>query len=339
MVVYTDQDVIIYAPYKLQLKNTDGWWVDLECLQNGSGAGLLQVDHGIKCLKDVSAYGGALMTASNPDMYSGTGGGCVQIGHGFQRSESYNPPADPPRINLTDSGYNTLYITAGSSLPPNTIDSVLADIKLRNLKVGGSIQSYSTGAWLFSYYGGGDGGANGGIYLDAYGKIHFNGGTDAYYWQIFKSDGTEVFAVPNKTGATAAIYINCNINPHVTNAFGIGSGSEYWAGVCSNRLYAKDGTVHSFDAMDDLGLVKNYKLKTDVAGRETIDLASSLPHVMADDDDKKDEFYDVSKLHGFTLGCLKALALNKDKQEMEIQMLEQRVEALETHLKQKLSAA
>ncbi|MCL5876449.1 MAG: hypothetical protein M1540_01395 [Candidatus Bathyarchaeota archaeon] len=138
---------------------------------------------------------------------------------------------------------------------------------------------------------------------------------------------------------SSAITSYNSINPYSSNSYGLGGGSNYWSGVCSNRLYAKDGTVHSFDALDDLGLVKNYKVKTDAVGRETIDLASSLPHVLADDDDKSAEFYDVSKMNGFTLGCLKALALNKDKQEAEIQKLKQRIETLEKQLMQKQTAA
>src|SRR3989304_1975024 len=127
---------------KLTMKYQPGYspFIDLETIIIGSDP-ILQINEGIRCLKDVSAYGGALMTASVPGVNQGTGGGCVQIGHGFQRSESWNPPADPPRINLTDypAGFNTLYITAGSSLPPNTIDSVLADMKLRNLTANGRL--------------------------------------------------------------------------------------------------------------------------------------------------------------------------------------------------------
>jgi hypothetical protein len=129
MVVY-NEDVVINAPYKLTLKNTDSWWVDLRCLQNPNRInwpGILEVNNHIKCLRDISAYGGALMTAS---ISGSTGGGAVQIGHAFERTD------DPPRINLTDYAlgerYSTLYITAGSSKYVGA-DSVLANMKLNKL--------------------------------------------------------------------------------------------------------------------------------------------------------------------------------------------------------------
>jgi hypothetical protein len=128
------------------------------------------------------------------------------------------------------------------------------------------------------------------------------------------------------------LYVEGHINPAHSNYYGIGGGNNYWAGVTANRLYAKDGTVHSFDALDDLSLVKNYKIKTDVAGIEVIDLASSLPHVLADEPDKCAEFYDISKMHGFTLGCLKALALNNDEHNIRIQTLEQEIESLKMQI-------
>jgi hypothetical protein len=123
MVEY-NENVTINAPYKLILKNTDSWWVDLRCLQNVIDApGILEVSGHIKCLKDIAAYGGALMTASAP---GSTGGGAVNMGHGWEGS------TDPPRINMTDDGYHTLYITAGSSVGVGA-DAVLADMKLKKL--------------------------------------------------------------------------------------------------------------------------------------------------------------------------------------------------------------
>ncbi|MBT0159745.1 hypothetical protein G4O51_07150 [Candidatus Bathyarchaeota archaeon A05DMB-2] len=123
MVEY-NENVTINAPYKLILKNTDYWWVELRCLQNVYDApGILEVSGHIKCLKDIAAYGGALMTASAPGT---TGGGAIQMGHAWERSD------DPPRINLTDDNYHTLYITAGSSVGVGA-DAVLADMKLKKL--------------------------------------------------------------------------------------------------------------------------------------------------------------------------------------------------------------
>ncbi|PVX26296.1 MAG: hypothetical protein CW691_01840, partial [Candidatus Bathyarchaeum sp.] len=55
-----------------------------------------------------------------------TGGGAIQLGQGFERED------DPPRINLTDSGDHTLYITSGSSLSVGA-DAILANMKLNDL--------------------------------------------------------------------------------------------------------------------------------------------------------------------------------------------------------------
>lgn len=63
-----------------------------------------------------------------------TGGGAVMIGR------SYEQYSDPARICLTNG--DTLYITAGSSLP-NGIDAVLADLKVRNFTAAGTM--YVTG--------------------------------------------------------------------------------------------------------------------------------------------------------------------------------------------------
>jgi hypothetical protein len=129
----------------LTLKNTSSYWVDLQCIQVGPG--ILQVNRGIKCLKDISAYGGALMTASAPNS---TGGGAVAIGHAWERSD------DPPRIALTDyelgDRYKTLYITAGSSQYDGA-DAVLANMKLRRITVTENVivsggNDYGPGLWF-----------------------------------------------------------------------------------------------------------------------------------------------------------------------------------------------
>lgn len=89
------------------------------------------------------------------------------------------------------------------------------------------------------------------------------------------------------------------------------------------QYYGKSVTISSFDALDDLGLVKNYKIKSLSDGQSVVDL-DSLPHLKADSADRQ-SFYSAGKMHGYLLGCVKALVL--------------RVEALENQLKEKQTSA
>lgn len=116
---------------KFTIKNTSSWWVDITCLQNGSGSGLLQIAEGIICLKDIAAEGGALMT----DSLSGqTGGGAIFIGSGNYSTNT------PPCIVMTNASFPTLYLFT------NVISQAPANLNLGNLTVGGntgsSIQPY-----------------------------------------------------------------------------------------------------------------------------------------------------------------------------------------------------
>jgi len=93
----------------------------------------LATDHGFWVEKDIMTYG-ALFTTSDPAKHHG--GGAILIGHGLERDD------DPPRINLSDytAGYDTLYITAGSSVnKPNGADDVLSNMKLKNLTATGNV--------------------------------------------------------------------------------------------------------------------------------------------------------------------------------------------------------
>ncbi len=373
MVVYNDQDVIIYAPYKLQLKNTDGWWVDLECLQNGSGAGILQVDHSIKGLKDIAAYGGALMTASNPAMYNNTGGGCVQIGHGFERSETSNPPADPPRINLTDAGFNTLYITAGSSLP-NGIDAVLANMKLDTINAKTLTTSntnylmtnvprlsISTADSSWGMLQLGNTTSNSEVSIEfisgatGFGtSVSSQNGSD-HFWCIGLGPwgiGGDTFGIGN--GLNSCLLkiskwgdlTSRSINPWSDNAYGLGSGSNAWSGIVTYHLYhATGGGTYTqvFDSMDDLAAVKQYKIKNyeNQNGKQwqEIDL-DSLPFLKgeSDNDHQLNNCWDMAKVQGFILGCLKASAIKHDSHDDGITNLLMRVEALEKQLNDQTAA-
>ena len=92
----------------------------------------LKVSKAINCYGDIHACGGPLKTVGDPDAQWGIcGGGALQLGWGYQWAY------DPPRINLLDEGYHILCVTAGDTSEYVTIDSVLADMKVRNLVLKG----------------------------------------------------------------------------------------------------------------------------------------------------------------------------------------------------------
>ena len=124
----------------------------------------------------------------------------------------------------------------------------------------------------------------------------------------FRPTGDFIYIVGSKT-----------ISPSSNNLGNIGGdgsgGSHYWGSGWFNYLRYKD--LDSFDALDDLALVKNYKTKVVVkegVEREVVDLAS-IPHVKAD---SPNDFVDAGKLNGFLLGCVKALVLRMEKLEEQL---------------------
>lgn len=111
----------INAPDYVTFKNTNAWYVNIQC-QDGSteptfnypGTGILFIDSYINVKKDVNTSG-AFMTESPT---GSVGGGAIQMGHGFTGT------TDPPMITLIDSGssyggYNTLWIKQGDRDPNN----------------------------------------------------------------------------------------------------------------------------------------------------------------------------------------------------------------------------
>jgi hypothetical protein len=109
------------------------------------------------------------------------------------------------------------------------------------------------------------------------------------------------------------------------NVGGNGSGTNfYWGAVYAN--YLQYHTSHNaFDALDDLSLVKNYKLKTvktKGVDQEIIDDAS-LPFLK-----NEEGFFEASRSVGFLLGCAKFSALKQDELEQRIADLEQELKKL-----------
>jgi hypothetical protein len=318
MVVY-NEDVIINAPYKLTLKNTDSYWVDLRCLQNPNGIGwpgILEVNNHIKCLRDISTYGGAFMTASAPGT---SGGGAIQMGHGFERTD------DPPRINLTDANYHTLYVTAGSSVGVGA-DAVLADVKVKNLY-------WSSGAYLTDNQGGSiELGNSSAAVSYPFIDFHFGRSTteDFNVRLINYQDCILEFHTRTSTGG---------ILPGSSGNYVLGSPDKHWSYVYADYL-RYDINIAQFDAYDDLALVKLWGEK-DTVIPDTYDPTKLKPPASdpfsilkgKDTDGKvEEEFFDVGKTVSFAMGCAKALAKKQDEHDALLLNLLSQVESLRSEI-------
>ena len=88
-----DEDVEIQNGHKLQIDYDGDYYVNLNTIMIG-GDPLLQIDRGIKALKDLNMYG---FVGMSTDQQKVAGGAALMMGHGFTSS------TDPPRISLTDS--------------------------------------------------------------------------------------------------------------------------------------------------------------------------------------------------------------------------------------------
>jgi hypothetical protein len=108
---------------------------------------------------------------------------------------------------------------------------------------------------------------------------------------------------------------NGNIMPQTANVGNIGSNTLYWGSIWGN--YVRYKNLSSFDALDDLALAKNYKIKTiteEGVQKEVVD-HESLPFLKAEGEEP---FFDLGKTNGFLLGCIKALVLRVEKLEAEV---------------------
>jgi hypothetical protein len=135
-------DIVINAPDKLVIKNTDAFYSHLQCLQNPAGSGnpgILEISQSrVKVLNDISAYGGALMTAGNPSEDDGCGGGAILMGHAFTDTD------DMPVIALTDApssrgGYDTLWLKQGDDTYELATQWQWGHLELGNLTAHGRI--------------------------------------------------------------------------------------------------------------------------------------------------------------------------------------------------------
>ena len=80
---------------------------------------------------------------SSYELEDGIGGGAILMGHGFTAT------SDMPVIELTDSGYETLWLKLGNPNEPLTQNLAWGSMELYNLYVHGHIQS-GTASWLTS---------------------------------------------------------------------------------------------------------------------------------------------------------------------------------------------
>jgi hypothetical protein len=151
--VVENEDVYIVSPteqHQLKLQDTETnpyYKVWIKCVGNHPIYGtplpydraLLEVSNGIMCRKDISTYGGALMTAGDPNAYGGCGGGAIMMGHAFTDT------SDQPVIVLTDApesngGFNTLWLKQGTGNPSDHMDQCpWAHLTLGCLNVNGYI--------------------------------------------------------------------------------------------------------------------------------------------------------------------------------------------------------
>jgi hypothetical protein len=285
MVDYSNEDVSISAPYMLKLKNGDSHWVWLECLANHpitseelpGGIGLLQANRGIFCRKDISAYGGALMTASDPNAWNGCGGGAIQMGHSFTASN------DAPMITLTDApdsrgGYNTLWLKQGHDTYTLATQWPWAHLELGCLNthgyinVGTSVDGINrfitiqgpnssgqtatlnlidTCNYITAVFG-----SN--LKIGCYHGIDFYTNNNTSY-PVMNLSKTGTFSILNagtlkasidssgNMGISGTLTINgngvaaANVLPLSNNSGYVGNSSQYYAYMYMNRCYAKNG--------------------------------------------------------------------------------------------------
>jgi hypothetical protein len=155
---------------------------------------------------------------------------------------------------------------------------------------------------------------------------------------INSASGSDVYLFQN----LRLYYSGYNLFPYANNdgnVGGNGAGTNYyWGSVWANYLkYHTSNT--SFDALDDLSLVKNYKTKTETVTHpttkesvevEVVDVENSLPHLL-DENGFRDPARDV----GFLLGCAKYSALKHDGHDKRLAELEQEIAELRSQLAKK----
>jgi hypothetical protein len=121
-------------------------------------------------------------------------------------------------------------------------------------------------------------------------------------------------------------YIGDNPTPSANDTYSLGNGSYYWHGLVANYVYYKN--LSSFDALDDLALLKKYtvekktvkqgdeEIEIDVIAHDSLDFLKRLK-----ENDSEEDFWDGGKVMGYLLGCLKSEVLAREKLEQTVKEL------------------
>ncbi len=152
-----------------------------------------------------------------------------------------------------------------------------------------------------------------------------NGNWSAF--QVFDGLTTQILGL-TYTGTLGAV----DVDPlGGNNTGGVGGGSSAWEGVVCHTLYYDTQSQGSYDEYDDLAIVKGIKSKTVTVNGKTKQIINpdSLSllrpeidpqhHILSDPN--MVNYYDVGKIHGFTFGCLKRIALKLDEHEASFEEL------------------
>ena len=279
------------------------WLVMMQDMGGSDYIPFLAIDFGLWIRKDLECYG-AIMTTTNPANLAQNlgGGGAILMGHGLTGVN------DPPCIELTDAGSNSAFGT----LYIYQLDSNW-NRHPGNLNIGTLMVANDTGSGWQSWN----------IILDI----------------VNNSDG----AIRNLKGNLL---------------FGLDyDGEFYWASI-DTKIYTMvldhsgnltlSGYLYQYDAYDDLAIVKAITTKSITQNGKTknvIDLSSlSLVNPDVDSQSRMSQmdlknYYDVGKVQGFALCCLKSIALKLDEYDTNFDSLSTRVEALENQLKSNQTAA
>jgi hypothetical protein len=193
----------------IQVDSPNNGWITLYGVDYGMGAPILEVSQSLLARNDMLTYG-SITTMSDPS--KGYGGGALNVGHGWEATW------DNPRVNLSDSGYSTLYITAGSNYDQNNnyTGPIMGNMKLSNLY-------WSSGAYLTDNQGGSielgnSTAASSTPFID----FHFGRSTTEDYnvRLINSSDCILYFGTRTSTGG---------ILPTVDNQYVLGSPTNRWS--------------------------------------------------------------------------------------------------------------
>jgi hypothetical protein len=324
---YTNLTVTNLLTLGNQLKIEVPNWDDIiiygvQGMQTGDDPVLYLSNASLWADNDVLVYG---FISSVTDPVKSTGGGAIMIGHGWTATTDY------PAIVITDypgsTSYDTLWLKHSAASTPSDLSPLpWGNLELGDLIVHGAIKSYNNGIWLRSYYGGGGGGNNGGIAIDNYGNVRFQGGDAGNSWHVFNSYGYDLFNIKNNlSGATYGV-IDIHLNPYQDRTWALGSPSLRWAGLCAWDIYFANH-YDQWDSIDDLSYAKQFKGKTitDAQGKQHTIIDPDTTQIFKVDYDPNnidhhnknnvEEMHDLHKVIGFMLCCHKASALKLDEHE------------------------